>query len=64
MLGRIIGAVIGEKLATRHGESGTGGEIKGAVAAAVVRRLGLPVLLLVGGVAAYRQYKNGKAEAA
>ena len=64
MLGKIIGAVIGERLAARRGESGAKGALKGAIAAAVVRRLGLPALAVVGGIAAYRQYKSSKAGAA
>ena len=64
MIGKLIGAIIGKDLAEKQGGSGAGGAVKGAIAAAVVRRLGVPALLLVGGVAAYRQYRNGKSEAA
>lgn len=52
MLGKLIGAIVGER-AARHvsGVSGTGGAVLGAVAPTVIRRLGPAGLIaaLAGG---------------
>ncbi|MBV9839926.1 MAG: hypothetical protein JOY99_00065 [Sphingomonadaceae bacterium] len=64
MLGKIIGALVGEKIAKEHGGDGVKGALTGAVAAALAKRLSLPALLALGGFAAYRKYKGDKAATA
>lgn len=49
MLGKLIGAVVGEKVAEQtDGIGGVTGAVLGVVAATVLRRMSLPVLLVVG----------------
>ena len=53
MIGKIIGAIVGQRAAQHvSGVSGPGGVILGAGAAAVARRLG-PVGLIAAGVGGY-----------
>ncbi len=56
MIGKIVGAVVGKKIAGRHGD-GVKGALIGAAAPLVVRRLFGPLgLLLAGGYAAKKIY--------
>lgn len=57
MIGKIIGALAGEKLAKRSGISGTGGALLGAGAATLLRRLG-PVGLIAAAVGGYALKKH------
>ena len=61
MIGKLIGAIAGERAARQfHGINGTGGALLGAGAAAVIRRLG-PLGLAVaaaGGYALKRRYEK------
>ena len=53
MLGKIVGAVIGERVSRQvSGVNGAGGAVLGAGAASVIRRLG-PVGLIAAGIGAY-----------
>jgi hypothetical protein len=68
MLGKVIGAVVGERLAKQvGGVNGAGGALLGVGAAAVLRRLG-PVGMIaaaLGGYALKRHYeKQPKARSA
>lgn len=61
MLGKIIGAVVGERIAHRYG-TGARGAVIGAMAPVVVRRLFGPLgLALAGGYAAKKYYDHRKA---
>jgi len=60
MLGKIIGAAIGERIARRYGE-GARGALIGAVAPAVARRLFGPLgIALAGGYVAKKLYDRNK----
>lgn len=60
MIGKIAGAVIGNKLASRYG-SGTRGAIAGAIVPMVMRRAFGPLgLALAGGYAAKKLYDAQK----
>lgn len=66
MIGKIVGAMIGKRLAQRPGGiSGPGGALLGAGAAAVMRRMG-PVgfmAAMVGGWAVKRHFNKRQAPA-
>lgn len=67
MFGKIIGAVIGEKIAERHGNSGTTGAIVGAGLAAAARRISTPIAVLIAagyGVKKLRDYRRERASTA
>lgn len=60
MLGKIIGAVVGERIARRYG-TGARGALVGAMAPVVARRLLGPLgLALAGGYAAKKYYDRRK----
>lgn len=49
MIGKVIGALVGDKLAKQtRGVSGGSGALMGVVAASVLRRLSLPAMLAIG----------------
>lgn len=48
MIGKIIGAVVGDKVARRAGNEGWKGAVVGAAAASVARR-SAPLAVLIGG---------------
>jgi hypothetical protein len=52
MIGKLIGAVIGERVARRSGISGTGGVLLGAAVPPLVRRFG-PVGLVAAAAGGY-----------
>lgn len=61
MIGKIAGAMIGDKIAERYGASGTKGALIGALTPVVARRLFGPLgLALAGGYAAkkYIDYRR------
>jgi hypothetical protein len=61
MIGKIIGAAIGERVARRSG-GGARGALIGAMAPAIARRLFGPLgLALAGGYAAKKYYDSRKA---
>ena len=63
MIGKILGAVIGEKIATRYGNRGATGAIVGAGLAAAARRVSPPIALLLAagyGVKKLRDYRRGQ----
>ena len=63
MIGKIIAAVIGDKVARRtKGVSGAGGAALGVVAATVLRRISLPAMiaLAAGGYAVKKYGEKGK----
>jgi hypothetical protein len=61
MIGKIIGAALGERIARRYG-SGATGAVVGAMAPVVARRLMGPLgLALAGGYAAKKLYDHRKA---
>ena len=63
MIGKIIGAVIGKKVAERYG-NGAKGAFIGAVAPAIARRAFGPLgLALAGGYAAKKYYDHRKSRA-
>ncbi|MDB5699260.1 MAG: hypothetical protein JWN69_2064 [Alphaproteobacteria bacterium] len=63
MIGKIIGAALGERIARRSG-SGARGALIGALAPAVVRRLFGPLgIALAGGYAAKKYYDKRKTRA-
>ena len=67
MFGKILGAVIGEKIAARNGGSGKTGAIVGAGLAAAARRISTPLALLIAagyGVKKLRDYRRGQSTAA
>jgi len=60
MIGRIIGAVVGERIARRHG-SGAKGAVVGAAVPVLARRLLGPLgLALAGGYVAKKYYDRRK----
>jgi hypothetical protein len=60
MIGKIVGALIGEKVASRYG-TGAKGALIGALAPVVARRLFGPLgLALAGGYAAKKLYDHRK----
>ncbi len=60
MIGKIVGAVIGKKVAGRYG-NGTRGAVLGALAPMVARRAFGPLgLMVAGGYAAKKIYDNQK----
>ncbi|MGE5721889.1 MAG: hypothetical protein ACM3YM_05450 [Sphingomonadales bacterium] len=60
MIGRIVGAVVGERIAWRHG-SGAKGALIGAAAPVLARRLMGPLgLALAGGYVAKKYYDRRK----
>lgn len=62
MIGKILGAMVGDKIANRMGHDGATGALLGAAAAAFVRRSGPVGLALVGGVAAANYLRKKKRE--
>jgi len=48
MLGKLLGAAVGAKVAERNEVGGIGGALLGAGAVAVIRRMSLPALLMAG----------------
>ncbi len=49
MIGKVIGALVGDKLAKQTGGVSSGsGAIMGVVAASVLRRMSLPAMLAIG----------------
>lgn len=60
MIGKIIGAVAGSKIAEKTSSiSGPGGALLGMASVAVVRRLSLPALVALGaGGYAYKKYSE------
>ena len=61
MIGRIIGAAVGKKIAGRYGD-GTKGMLIGALAPTVIRRAFGPIGLAIGGgYLAKKLYDNRKA---
>jgi hypothetical protein len=63
MIGKIVGAAIGERIASRYG-TGTKGALVGALAPTLARRLFGPLgLALAGGYAAkkYLDYRRSRA---
>ena len=64
MIGKIIGAIAGEKIAERYGK-GAKGAVIGALAPAIVRRAFGPLGLLIGGgYLAKKYYDSRKAKKA
>ena len=64
MLGKIVGAVIGERVSRQvSGVNGVGGALLGAGAASVIRRLG-PVGLIAAGIGAYALKRHQERAAA
>lgn len=64
MIGKAIGAFVGDKLAKQtSGVGGASGAVMGVVAASVLRRLSLPAILALsaGGYLAKKMGKNGQA---
>lgn len=60
MIGKIIGAVVGERIAARHG-AGVKGALIGAAVPVIARRLFGPLgLVLAGGYAAKKFYDYRK----
>lgn len=59
MIGKIAGAMLGRRVASRYG-NGTRGMIAGAVAPMLLRRAGPLGLALAGGYAAKKLYDNQK----
>lgn len=67
MIGKIIGAYAGDKLAKQtNGMGGAGGAALGVIAAAALRRLSLPAMLAlgVGGYVAKKMFDKKQTEAA
>lgn len=61
MIGKILGAIVGDKIAKRYGDSPTKGAIIGALAPAVARRLIGPLgIALAGGYALKKYYDHRK----
>ena len=61
MIGKLLGAFVGKRIAERHG-SGAKGVVIGALAPVVARRLFGPLgLALAGGYAAKKYYDHRKA---
>ena len=60
MIGKLIGAIAGAKMADRvRGVSGTSGAILGAAAPVILRRLSLPAMLAIAaGGYAYKRYTD------
>lgn len=60
MLGKLIGAIAGAKVADHtRGLSGTSGAVLGAAAPVLLRRLSLPAMLAVAaGGYAFKRYKD------
>jgi hypothetical protein len=64
MIGKLVGAAIGERVARRYG-TGAKGAMIGALAPVLVRRLFGPLgLALAGGYAAKKYYDRRKARTA
>ena len=64
MIGKVIGAAVGERIARRYG-TGAKGAMIGALAPVVMRRLFGPLgLALAGGYAAKKYYDRRKARTA
>ncbi|MEQ7874428.1 hypothetical protein ABDK56_10545 [Sphingomonas sp. ASV193] len=62
MLGKIFGAVVGDKIAQRYGDDGVKGAVIGAAAPVVARRLFGPLgLALSAGWLAKKAYDKGQA---
>ena len=63
MIGKIIGAFAGAKMAEKTSNiGGVGGALLGAASVAVVRRLSLPALIALGaGGYVYKKYSERKA---
>ena len=63
MIGKIIGAFAGSKMAEKtSGISGPGGALLGMASVAVVRRLSIPALVVLGaGGYAYKKYSERRA---
>ena len=64
MIGKAIGAFVGDKLAKQTGGvGGAGGAVMGVVAASVLRRMSLPAILALGagGYIAKKLGENGTA---
>ncbi len=63
MIGKIAGALIGEKIAERYGQGGAKGALIGAFAPVVARRLLGPLgLALAGGYVAKKYYDSRRAQ--
>ena len=64
MIGKVFGAMIGERIARRYG-NGASGALLGALAPMAARRLIGPLgLVLAGGYAAKKYYDHRKAKSA
>ena len=64
MIGKIVGAVVGKKLAERYGD-GTKGALIGALAPVVVRRAFGPIgIALAGGYLAKKVYDRSRGRSA
>lgn len=65
MIGKIVGAVAGERIAQRvSGVSGTGGALLGVGAATLLRRLGpLGLLAAAAGGYAFKKHRDRRAAA-
>ena len=64
MIGKVIGAFVGDRLAKQtSGIGGAGGAALGVVAASVLRRMSLPAMLAVGpgGYLAKKMSEKGNA---
>lgn len=61
MIGKIIGAIIGNKIASGDGQGGLKGAAIGALTVGAARRLG-PLALLIGGVVAARSIMKRTAD--
>ena len=59
MIGKLIGAAIGKKVAGRYG-NGTKGMIAGAIAPMIVRRAFGPLGLAIGGGYLAKKYYDGR----
>ncbi|MFD1610790.1 hypothetical protein ACFSCW_03130 [Sphingomonas tabacisoli] len=62
MLGKVIGALVGEEIGKRHGQGGKGA-VLGVIAAGAMRRLGPLGLVLGGAYVAKKAYDRSREKA-